>query len=153
LAEPAGPSVIIQPHQYWTESMTSEKNLETLRQRGLLLDRLVYEWTATQGESHLTPDTNQIMVFTAHCECGFGVYPSKFLQRVCTHYGIEIARMLPNTIAMLSIFTFLCEAWLGVKPYLDLWRYFYSGVYHSSKFFIGLVGFSEKRRRVYPFSD
>ena len=38
--------------------------------------------------------------------------------------------MLPNAIAMLSVFAFLCEAWLGVKSYLDLWRYFYSGMYH-----------------------
>ena len=95
-------------------------NLEMLRECRLLADRLVYEWTTTQGESRLTPDTHQISAFTAHCDCGFGVYPSKFLERVCMHYGIEIAQMLPNAIAMLSIFTLLCEAWLGIEPYLDL---------------------------------
>jgi hypothetical protein len=57
--------------------------------------------------------------------------------------------MLPNTIAMLSVFTFLCEAWLGVKPYLDLWSYFYSGVYHSRKLFIGSIGFSMRRAEEY----
>ena len=112
-------------------------NLETLRERRLLLDRLVYDWTTTQGESHLTPDTHQITAFTAYCESGFGVYPSKFLERVYRHYKIKIAQMMPNAIAMLSIFTFLCEAWLGTKPYLDLWRYFYSGMYHSSKLVVG----------------
>ena len=89
-------------------------NLEMLRECRLLADQLVYEWTTTQGESHLTLDTHQITAFTAHCECRFGVYPSKFLERVYRHYKIEVAQMLPNAIAMLSVFAFLCEAWLGV---------------------------------------
>jgi hypothetical protein len=101
----------------------SEVNLEKLREHGLL------------------PDTFQIMTFTVHCECGFGVPASKFLERVYRHYKIEIAQMLPNTIAMLSVFCILCEAWLGVEPYLDLWRYYYSDMYHVTNLFVGLVGY------------
>ena len=56
LAELVEPSVIIEPHQYRTESMTLMKNLEILRNLGLLLDPLVYEWTTTQGESQLMSD-------------------------------------------------------------------------------------------------
>lgn len=76
MVEPSNPTegpVIMEPHQYWTESMTSRKILTTLREHGLHLDPLVYEWVATQGESHPTPDIAQISVFTTHCECGFGV--------------------------------------------------------------------------------
>jgi hypothetical protein len=58
--------------------MMSEVNLEKLRERRLLPEG--YEWTATQGESHPTPDIFQIMTFTAHCDCGFVVPPSKFLE-------------------------------------------------------------------------
>ena len=126
--EPVEPVVIVQLNEYRVPSMMSETNLETLRAHGLLPEG--YMWTATHGEKHPTPDTFQITTFTAHCVCGFGVPPSKFLERVCSHYKIEIAQMLPNAIAMLSVFAFLCEAWLGVKSYLDLWRYFYSGMYH-----------------------
>ena len=106
-------------------------------------------WTATQGENHPTPGTFQITTFTAHCECGFGVPPSKFLERVYRHYKIKVAQMLPNAIAMLSIFTILCEPWLGVKPYLDLWCYFYSGMYHGTNLFIGSVGFSLRKKGEY----
>ena len=57
--------------------------------------------------------------------------------------------MLPNAIAMLSIFTLLCEAWLGIEPYLDLWHYFYTGMYHFSKLFVGSVGFSLRKMGEY----
>ena len=106
-------------------------------------------WTATQGENHVTPDTFQITTFTAHCECRFQVPPSKFLERVCRHYKIEVAQILPNAITMLSIFTILHEAWLGVEPYLDLWRYFYSGMYHGTNLFVGSVGFSLRKKGDY----
>lgn len=53
---------------------------------------------------------------------------------------------------MLSIFAFLCEAWLGVKPYVDLWHHFYSAVYYSKNLAIGLVGFSLRKADNYiPF--
>ena len=82
------------------------------------------------------------MVFIAHFKCGFGVFPSKFLEWIYRHYGIQLAHLLPNAIATLSVLAFLCEVWLDIKPYLDLWHHFYSAAYYSKKFVIGLVGFS-----------
>ena len=70
----------------------------------MLLDLQIYEWAATKGQSHPTPDTYQAMVFIAHFKCGFGVFPSKFLERIGRHYGIELAHLLPNVVAMLSFF-------------------------------------------------
>jgi len=32
--------------------------------------------------------------------------------------------------------------WLGVKPYLDLWRYFYSATYYTKNLAIGSVSFA-----------
>jgi hypothetical protein len=57
--------------------------------------------------------------------------------------------MLPNAIAMLSVFTIICEPWLGVKPYLNLWCYFYSRMYHGTNLFVGLVGFSLRKKGEY----
>ena len=57
--------------------------------------------------------------------------------------------MLPNAIAMLSIFAILCEAWLGVEPYLSLWRYFNSGMYHDNNQFVGSVRFSLRKKGEY----
>lgn len=57
--------------------------------------------------------------------------------------------MLPNAVAMLSAFAFLCEAWLGIEPYLDLCCYSYMGVWLSRKLFIGSVSFSLRRAEEY----
>jgi hypothetical protein len=100
------------------------KDLEKLRERGLLLDPQIYEWVATKGQDDPTPNTHQAAVFIAHFKCNFGVFPSKFLEQICRYYGIELVHLLPNAVAMLSVFAFFYEAWLGVKPYLDLWHYF-----------------------------
>jgi hypothetical protein len=43
----------------------------------------------------------------------------------------------------------LCEAWLGVKLYLDLWRYFYSTTYYARNLAIGSVGFSLRTENNY----
>lgn len=139
------PTKVVEPDEYWAESTMSEKNLQELRDRGLLPDPQIYKWIATKAESHPTSDTHQVAVFITHFKCGFGVYPSRFLERICRHYGIKITQMLPNAVAMLSVFAFLFEAWLGVEPYLDLWRYFYSGVWYSKNLFIRSVGFSLRK--------
>ena len=109
----------MQPDEYWKASTTKVKNLKKPRERGLLPDPQIYEWVATKGQEHPIPNTYQAMVFIAHFKCDFGGFPSKFLEQICRHYGIELVHLLPNAVAMLSIFAFLCEAWLGVKPYLD----------------------------------
>ena len=57
--------------------------------------------------------------------------------------------MLPNAIAMPSVFTFLCEACLGVLPYLDLWCYFYSSMYHGTNLFVRSVDFSLRKKGEY----
>lgn len=141
----AEPSKIMEPHEYWAKSTTSEKNLKKLREWGLLPNPKLYEWVATKGQSHPTPDTHQVAIFIAHFLCGFGVYPSKFLERICRHYGIEIAHLLPNAVGMLSAFAVLCEAWLSIEPYVDLWHYFYSANYYHKCFMVGSVGFSLRK--------
>ena len=75
----------------------------------------------------------------------FWGFSSKFLEQICRHYGIELAHLLPNAAAMLNVFAFLCEAWLGVKPHLDLWRHFYYAVYYSKNLAIGSIGFSLRK--------
>lgn len=83
------PSKVVEPDQYWLKSTTTMKNLKKLRERGLLPDPQIYEWKATKGEDHPTPDTHQVAVFIAHFQCGFGVYPSKFLEWVYRHETVS----------------------------------------------------------------
>ena len=104
------PSKVVELDQYWMVSTTKAKDLKQLMDRGLLPNLQIYEWAATKGQSHPTPDTYQAMVFIAYFKCGSGVFSSMFLERIRRQYGIELAYLLPNVVAMLSFFAFLCEA-------------------------------------------
>jgi hypothetical protein len=56
---------------------------------------------------------------------GFLPPPSEFLLLVLNFYGISLLHLNPNSIAFLSIFTHPCEAYIGVVPFLDLFRFFF----------------------------
>jgi hypothetical protein len=64
----------VQPDEYWKASTTKVKDLNKLREQGLLLDPQIYEWVTTKGLDHPTPDTHQAAVFIAHFKCGFRVF-------------------------------------------------------------------------------
>ena len=51
---------------------------------------------------------------------------SPFLEAVLEFYQIHLLHLHPNAILVLSIFAFLCEAYLGVKPSVALFRSFYA---------------------------
>jgi hypothetical protein len=89
------------------------KDLKKLRERGLLPDPQIYEWVATKGQEHPTPRHPS----SCSLYCAFQVrlrgFPSKFLERIRRHYGIKLVHLLPNAVAMLSVFAFLCEALKG----------------------------------------
>jgi hypothetical protein len=57
--------------------------------------------------------------------------------------------MLPNAIAMLSVFTILREVWLGIEPYFSLSCYFYSDMWHKDNMFVRSVGFTLNTKKNY----
>ena len=57
--------------------------------------------------------------------CGFLPPPSEFLLLVLNFYSLSLLYLNPNSIAFLSIFSHLCEAYIGVEPFLDLFCFYY----------------------------
>ncbi|KAE8775472.1 hypothetical protein D1007_52029 [Hordeum vulgare] len=57
-----------------------------------------------------------------------GVLPpfSGFLNAVLTYYPIHVLHLHPHCLVLLSAFTFLCEAFVGVTPVVALLHHFYS---------------------------
>ena len=51
---------------------------------------------------------------------------SPFFEAVLEFYQIHLLHLHPNAILILAIFAFLCEAYLGVKPSIALFRSFYA---------------------------
>ena len=56
------------------------------------------------------------------------------------YYEIQIHHLTPESVLHLSVFVHLCEAFLGIEPYFDLFRTLYWLVPHPSKNEIGHFG-------------
>ena len=51
---------------------------------------------------------------------------SDFFLAVLERYQIQILHLHPNSILILSIFAYLCEAYIGIPPSVDLFSSFYA---------------------------
>ena len=65
--------------------------------------------------------------FFHHCIKAGLVPPfSPFFRAILEHYQIHVIHLQPNSITILAIFAFACDAFLGVEPSVALFRHFYS---------------------------
>ena len=109
----------------WLSSELSKKKLEVLEKTGILPDKNLVKWRSATGEHFPSREDGEIPVFLAYIECGLRLPLHKFLPRVLEYYGVELANLAPNAIAIICIFAYLSEAYLGIRPSLRLFRYFY----------------------------
>jgi hypothetical protein len=73
---------------------------------------------------------------------------------VLNFYGLSLLHLNPNSIAFLSLFLHLCEAYIGVEPFLDLFRFYYELRWMESNRVSGCVGFRLRdglKSRYIPF--
>jgi hypothetical protein len=66
-----------------------------------------------------------VVSFMAFHERGFDVPPHPFLRLLLWYYGLELHHPTPFGVLRIAIFIILCEAYLGVDPDLNLWKYFF----------------------------
>ena len=51
---------------------------------------------------------------------------SAFFNAVLEHYQIHMLHLDPQSVTLLAIFAFLCEAMVGIAPFVALLRHFFS---------------------------
>ncbi|KAE8817878.1 retrotransposon unclassified [Hordeum vulgare] len=66
---------------------------------------------------------------------------SSFFTAILNHYGIQALQLQPNSVLLLSIFAFYCEAFLGVQPSVALFRHFFSLRLHDDAHLLACVSF------------
>ena len=54
--------------------------------------------------------------------------------------GVQAHHLTPNSILHISIFVHLCEAFLGIEPYFDLFQYFFHLKSHPNDSKVDVVG-------------
>jgi hypothetical protein len=78
----------------------------------------------------LVPVEGYVVFFTTFYERGFDMPPHQFLCSLLRCYDLELHHLTPLGVLHIAAFVTLCEAYLGIDPDPDLWKYFFH-VCHS----------------------
>jgi hypothetical protein len=109
----------------WWKSKSTEATINNLVGRGVLHNRELAGWWPAGSDSYPNTQPAEIVVFEDFFKRGFGVLVHSFLQGLCLFYEIGICNLYPNSILLVSVFIHLCEAYVGIQPYFDLFRYLF----------------------------
>jgi len=109
----------------WNLSKCSQSDLETLVLHGLLVPRSIIQWRPALGKDHPYENTGEIVAFTSFLERGLGFTCSSFFSRLLRYYRIQLHHLTPNSFVHISIFVHLCEAFLGIEPHFELFRFLF----------------------------
>ena len=72
------------------------------------------------------PPEGYVVSFAIFHERGFVVPTHRFLRGLLDYYEVELQHLTPNGVQHMAVFVALCEGFLGIDPYFDLWRYFFT---------------------------
>jgi hypothetical protein len=71
------------------------------------------------------PVGGYVMACMVFYELGFGVPSHRFLRSLLQFYGFKLQHLTPSGILHIVAFMTLCEAYMGIEPHFDLWKYFF----------------------------
>jgi hypothetical protein len=105
----------------------SNRELQTVRE---MVGRKNSEWGATRIWHGRTP--REALPATARPFFLFSVFAglvppfSPFLLAILETYGIQVIQLHPKSVALLAVFAYACEAWIGIKPSVAYFRHLFS---------------------------
>ena len=109
----------------WVPLCTREAELNRLVEAGVLPDRVTAGWWPALGEPFPTPHTDEVVVFEDYFWRGLGFPIHPFLRDLLELWVVSLCNLHPNTIIHISIFIHFCEAFLGILPHFNLFRYLF----------------------------
>ena len=113
-----------QAHE-WMPSVLEDTNLQRLVDRGFLPSKELAKWKSVYQQPFPSKNTGETTVYASFFERGLGLPTSKFFRELLHFYNIELVHLNPNGITQISLFVHMCEAFLGIDPNLQLFRYFF----------------------------
>nr|ABA99122.2 retrotransposon protein, putative, unclassified [Oryza sativa Japonica Group] len=118
------------------KSASTSATLKNLQEDGALPGRGSMEREA--GGTNPQPILGHMVAIEDYVLCGFLPPPSEFLLLVLKFYGLSLLHLNPNSIAFLSIFVHLCEAYIGCPFSRSKWRnrWFYLEIKDSNPVFV-----------------
>jgi hypothetical protein len=95
------------------------------------------------------------MMLKSHVERGLSMPPSLFFTNLLKFYGLQLHHISPNSLVSMAGYAALCEGYLGIHPWVDLFQLFFSvwANYEDdgSLRTCGTVCFLPQRSKEYPF--
>jgi hypothetical protein len=106
-------------------SVVSESDLLHLVDVGILPPKELCSWRICRWVTVPTEDTHKSVVYVPFLICGLALPISPFFHGLLDFYNLNLTHLNHNSILQISIFVNLCEAYLGILPHFDLWKYLY----------------------------
>jgi hypothetical protein len=113
------------PSAMWTYSKCSNNELINLVSEGLLQEKSLVNWRPSFHESLPMENVDEIVSFYHFAERGLALPSCSFFQCLLYFYGLELHHLNPNSICHIAIFIHFCEAFLGIEPHWDLFRFLF----------------------------
>jgi hypothetical protein len=108
-----------------THSKCSLNNLNRLVSEGLLQDKNLVNWRPSFREPFPMENVDEIVTFYHFAERGLALPSCSFFPGLLYYYRLELHHLNPNSICHISIFIHFCEAFLGIEPHWDLFRFLF----------------------------
>ena len=67
----------------------------------------------------------EFVLFISHISTGLGLPISSFFLLLLEDFGLQLQHLTPHSILLTSILVHLCEMFVGVRPCIILFRYFF----------------------------
>jgi hypothetical protein len=109
----------------WTYSKCSLTDLNRLVFEGLLQEKNLVNWRPSFREPFPMENVDEIVTFYHFAEQGLALPSCSFFRGLLYYYGLELHHLNPNSICHISIFIHFCEAFLGIEPHWDLFRFLF----------------------------
>jgi hypothetical protein len=113
------------PSGEWTYSKCSNNDLLNLISEGLLQEKDLINWRPSFRQSLPMENVDEIVSFYHFAKQGLALPTCSFFRGLLYFYGLELHHLNPNSIYHIAIFIHFCEAFLGIEPYWDLFRYLF----------------------------
>src|SRR3954463_12639467 len=111
----------------WRGSDITDRDIQEMVAEGYLPTTEGLAWrAATAGEVTPSPQVGEKVYFKAQVVCGVSLPISHFFLSVLNQFKVQLHNLSPNSILVLSNFAALCEGYLGIRPRLDLFVYFFT---------------------------
>jgi hypothetical protein len=97
------------------------EDLLALVNNGFLREKEMDMWRATAGDPYpMEKKPDEVPMFARFVERELALPASDFFKGLLQYYGIEYLNLNPNGVFHVFVFVHFCEAFVGIKPQLDL---------------------------------